>query len=183
MDCRRSGARSSQSVPSEAATDSSVQVPCVGGARGSVWSGFFRVRRRQHSLRGPNEHEGNTRPKARDSPAARWIRFQHASHSTSALRERAGAADGSRPERSRAWQTQESNRVGLSLPMWRDRHLCLRQRHSAERLHCARCSCRCVGRTLTAGTTVVAQETKHVNGTRWIRIGHAPMGGHAPVTQ
>ena len=42
---------------------------------------------------------------------------------------------------------------------------------------------RCVGRTLTAGTTVVAQETKHVNGTRWIRIGHAPMGGHAAVTQ
>ena len=41
-----------------------------------------------------------------------------------------------------AWQTQESNRVGLSLPMWRDRHLCLRQRHSAERLHCARCSVR-----------------------------------------
>jgi hypothetical protein len=34
---------------------------------------------------------------------------------------------------------------------------------------------RCVGRTLTAGTTVVAQETKHVNGTRWIRIEHAPV--------
>ena len=41
-----------------------------------------------------------------------------------------------------AWQTQESNRVGLSLPMWRDRHLCLRQRHSAERLRCAHCSVR-----------------------------------------
>lgn len=153
------------------AQDRAERPPTVPRARGAcrpVWSRISGVRWLEHSFRGPNDRQGNARSEAHDSPAACWICMQHAGCPASTLRERACAADSSRPERSRTRCAQKSNRLGLSLSMWWDQYLRSDTALSAS----TDAAARSIGRTLTAGTVIVAGEIKQLSGKRWIRIGH-----------
>ena len=129
LGCHRFGARSSR--PSRTTTDST---SCERSMPPSLEQNFRSALARTF-FRGPNDRQGNARSEAHDSPAACWICMQHAGCPASTLRERACAADSSRPERSRTRCAQKSNRLGLSLSMWWDQYLRVRQRHCAERLH------------------------------------------------